>query len=55
MSKDKDKSKPDNEEEFYEGVAKAANFVNKRLDNTIAPTGLNNTVEEYAEDDKGKK
>jgi hypothetical protein len=55
MSEDKDKSKHDDEKEFYEGVAKATNFVNQRLDNSIAPGGLNNTVKENAEDDKGKK
>lgn len=51
----KDKSEQKNEEEVYEGVAKAANFVNERLGNADAPTGLNNTVEEYADGDKGKE
>jgi hypothetical protein len=50
-----DKMEKDNEKEFYEGVAKTANFVNKRLGDADAPTGLNNTVEEYADDDKGKR
>ncbi|MEX2414812.1 MAG: hypothetical protein WD424_01600 [Paenibacillaceae bacterium] len=45
----------DEEEEFFKDVAKAANYVNVRLDDSIAPGGLNNTIEEYAEDDKGKK
>lgn len=43
------------DEEFFEGVANAANFINERLDDTIAPGALNNTVEEYAEDDKGEE
>lgn len=50
-----DKSKHDDEENFFVDVAKAANFVNDRLDDTIAPGGLNNTVEEYATDDKEEK
>jgi hypothetical protein len=44
-----DEPKRDNEEDFF---VKAANFVNNRLNDTIAPGGLNNTVKEYAEDDK---
>jgi hypothetical protein len=52
MSEAKDKQKDDNETEFYEGIAKAANFVNQRQHDSIAPGGLNTTVEEYTEDDK---
>ncbi len=52
MDKNKDKQEQDNESDFYDGVAKAANFVNKRLDDTIAPGGLNNTIDEYVEDEK---
>ncbi|GIP35073.1 hypothetical protein [Paenibacillus sp. J2TS4] len=48
-----DKPKQDDDKEFYEGVAKAADFVNKRLRGTIAPGGLNSV--EKDEDDKGKK
>ena len=55
MSKDKVKSKENNEKSFYEGIANTANFVDQRLDDSIAPGGLNNTVKEYVEDDKGKK
>lgn len=50
-----DEPEHNDEEEFFEGVAKAANYVNVRLDDSITPGGLNNTVEEYVEDDKGKK
>lgn len=44
----------DNEDEFYEDIAEAADFVHDRLGNVEEPTGLNNTVEEYVKDDEGK-
>jgi hypothetical protein len=55
MSEAKDDQKDDNEKEVYESVAKVANFVNQRLHDSIAPGGLNETVEEYPEDQKGKR
>lgn len=51
MAEHKKNENENNEEEFYEEVAEAADFVNDRLDNIIAPTALNNTVEEYVEDE----
>lgn len=33
--------------EFYEGMARVADFVHDRLGNVEEPTGLNNRVEEY--------
>lgn len=50
-----DKSRHDDEENFFEEVAKAANFVNERLDDTIAPGVLNNTVEEYVAEDEEER
>lgn len=35
-------------DDFYEGMAQAADFVHDRL----GPTGLNNTVEEYVKDEE---
>jgi hypothetical protein len=44
------------DDEFFEEIAEAADFVNKRLGNTKEPfTGINNTVDEYAENDKGEE
>lgn len=54
MAENKDK-KHDSDEEFYEGVAEVANFVNLRLHDSIAPGGLNSIVQENSEDDKAKK
>jgi hypothetical protein len=53
MNDDEKKSEEEieNENEFYDGVAKVANFVKERLDDTISPGALNNTVEEYKEED----
>jgi hypothetical protein len=42
----------ENENKFYDGVAKVANFVKERLDDTISPGALNDTVEEYVEEDR---
>jgi hypothetical protein len=56
MNDDEKKSEEEieneNENEFYDGVAKVANFVKERLDDTISPGALNDTVEEYVEEDR---
>lgn len=50
-----DKPKQEDDKELYEGIAKAADFVNKRLRGTIAPGGLNSFVKNDDDGDKGKK
>ena len=45
----------DGNDEFYEGIAQVADFVHDRLGNVEEPTGLNNTVEEYVEDEDESK
>jgi uncharacterized protein YgfB (UPF0149 family) len=40
-------------DEIYEDLAQVADFVNDRSDN-LEKTALNNTVEEYIEENKGK-
>ncbi|WP_155701834.1 hypothetical protein [Paenibacillus psychroresistens] len=45
----------DHDKEFYENVAKAANFVNERLHDSFAPGAFNTTVPESSEVDKEKK
>lgn len=53
--KNKKDKKDEDGNEFYEEISEAADFVNDRLDDFIAPTALNNTVEEYVEEDEGKE
>lgn len=50
MSENK-KNENDNNE-IYEDIAQAADFVHDRLDNIVEPTALNNTVEEYVREEE---
>jgi uncharacterized UPF0160 family protein len=54
LAENKENKNKNDDDEFYEEIAEAADFVNDRLDNFVAPTALNNTVEEYAQGEKGK-